>query len=65
MNQRAHSCLGGQDPDTRDLVRGNNSFAFDLYAQTRMGRSNLFLSPYSVFLALAMAYAGARGDTAR
>ena len=65
MNQRAHCCLGGHEPDRLDLVQGNNSFALDLYAQTRMGRSNLFLSSYSLSLALVMAYAGARGDTAR
>jgi len=46
------------------LVAGNSSFAFDLYQV--LGREqdgNLFYSPYSISLALAMTYAGARGET--
>lgn len=47
------------------VVAGNNRFALDLY-QELAGDSgeNLFLSPYSVSTALAMTYAGARGNTA-
>ncbi|MGO9916444.1 MAG: serpin family protein [Isosphaeraceae bacterium] len=48
----------------RALVQGNNSFALDLYAQLRRGEGNRFLSPFSISSALAMTYAGARGDTA-
>ena len=47
------------------LASGNNAFAFNLYRS--LGKSadgNLFISPYSVSQALAMAYAGAAGDTA-
>ena len=47
------------------LAAGNNAFAFNLYRS--LGDSadgNLFISPYSVSQALAMAYAGAAGDTA-
>jgi len=47
-----------------ELVNGNNMFAFDLYRQVRQGADNLFFSPYSISMALAMTYAGARGDTA-
>ena len=47
-----------------ELVNGNNTFAFDLYRQVRQGSDNLFFSPYSISMALAMTYAGARGDTA-
>ena len=48
----------------QELVRGNNAFALDLYQELRGEEGNLFFSPYSVSLALAMAYAGARGETA-
>jgi serpin B len=51
--------------DLSELVEGNTAFAFDLYqrlAEQQEGE-NLFYSPYSISLALAMTYAGARGDT--
>jgi serpin B len=46
------------------VVKGNNEFAFDLYGQLRTCNGNLFFSPSSVSTALAMTWAGARGDTA-
>ncbi len=48
-----------------ELVSGNNMFAFDLYRQIRGDHENLFFSPYSISVALAMTYAGARDETAR
>jgi serpin B len=51
--------------DLSELVEGNTAFAFDLYrllAEQQEGE-NLFYSPYSISLALAMAYAGARAET--
>jgi serpin B len=52
--------------DQEELVAGNSAFAFDLFhglaGQAPAG--NLFYSPYSVSLALAMTYAGAAGATA-
>jgi serpin B len=45
------------------LVEGNSAFAFNLYQQLRDEEGNLFYSPYSISLALAMTYAGARGET--
>jgi serpin B len=42
------------------LVAGNSAFAFDMYGELRDKEGNLFYSPYSISLALAMAYAGAR-----
>ena len=52
------------DPsDMRDLVAGNSAFAFDLYQTLSAEDGNLFYSPYSISLALAMTYAGARGET--
>src|SRR5215475_1422499 len=46
------------------IVKANNEFALNLYAATRQRRGNLFFSPYGIFSALAMVYAGARGETA-
>ncbi len=51
--------------DLESLVDGNSEFAFDLYQQLAKDNGNLFYSPYSLSLALAMTYAGARGETAR
>ncbi len=45
------------------LVEGNSAFAFDLYQQLRETDGNLFYSPYSISLALAMTYGGARSET--
>jgi len=51
------------EADLAELVAGNSAFAFDLYQAIRDGDGNLFYSPYSISLALAMTYAGARGET--
>jgi serpin B len=50
--------------DVKDLVKDNTEFALKLYGQLRTQEGNLFLSPYSISSALAMTYAGARGETA-
>src|SRR5262245_4520617 len=53
------------DPSATTVARDGNAFAVDLYGQLRSGQQgNLFLSPQSISTALAMTYAGARGDTA-
>ena len=49
--------------DLAALSSGNSAFAIDLYGALRRQEGNLFFSPYSISLALAMTYAGARGET--
>jgi serpin B len=46
------------------LVQSNTEFALALYDRLRTAEGNLFFSPYSISTALAMTYAGARGETA-
>jgi serpin B len=53
------------DSDYEALLEGNRRFALDLYQQLRGDDTrNLFYSPYSISVALAMTWAGARGNTA-
>jgi serpin B len=52
------------DSDLGELVSGNSAFTFALYRQISSGNENLFYSPYSISIALAMTYAGAQGQTA-
>ena len=47
------------------IVQSNNEFCFDLYGQLKSKKGNLFFSPYSISTALAMTYAGAKGETAK
>lgn len=51
------------EADVSTLVTGNNTFAFDLYRILKAEQANVFYSPYSISLALAMTYAGARNET--
>ena len=62
---RRETPLEVSGPELSDLVSGNSAFAFDLYQTLRDDEGNLFYSPYSISVALAMTYAGARGETER
>ncbi len=70
------NCFGAVDPnhtadgnDIKEAVAGNTNFAFALYGKLKddpnvtAPKGNLFFSPYSISTALAMTYAGARGNT--
>lgn len=46
------------------LVFDNTRFAIDMYELLSQEYTNVFFSPYSISLALAMTYAGAREETA-
>jgi serpin B len=65
----ASPCFGADKPaakqriDQQIVVEANNKFALELYAKLQARQGNLFFSPYSISTALAMAYAGARGQT--
>ena len=65
----AADCRAVDKPTAREktnkqlIVTGNNKFALELYAKLRSSEGNLFFSPYSISTALAMAHAGARGQT--
>jgi len=46
------------------VISAGNSFAFKLYKRLATGDGNVFFSPYSITVALAMTLEGARGGTA-
>jgi len=52
------------EADLALLIEGNSAFAFELYQALREEEGNLFYSPHSISVALAMTYAGARNQTA-
>ena len=47
------------------FAQGQNDFAFKLYKHLQGQPGNLFFSPFSIWTALAMVFAGARGETAK
>jgi serpin B len=58
------SAIGGKAMTDSEIVQGNNRFALDLHARLASQPGNLFVSPASLSIALAMTYSGARGETA-
>ena len=59
----------GLEAELKAAAQGNNAFGLELYAKLKGDENverqdgNLFFSPYSISTALAMTYAGARGET--
>lgn len=64
----AVNCANNDDPKVPEtkaaIAVGNNAFACTLYSELRNPGENIVFSPLSVRTALAMTYAGARGETA-
>lgn len=65
------SSTSGKDKTKNDrpeqahiVVEGNNWFALDIYLKLSEEKGNVFLSPWSIYSAMAMTYEGARGKTA-
>ena len=54
----------GSLPDAQTAATAIDAFGFDLYGKVAPGKGNLVFSPASIAIALAMADAGARGETA-
>ena len=63
-SDRERAAPSAGNADLAGLADGNSAFAFDLYRALRAQDGNLFYSPHSISLALAMTYAGAGGQTA-
>jgi len=57
--------LPGKQVTVQQVVEGNNAFGVELYKKlAEKEKGNLFFSPASIEMALAMTYAGGRGQTA-
>jgi len=64
-NQPRDTAPSVSDADKAQLAKDDTQFAIDLFNQVaKDDASNVFYSPYSISLALAMTYNGANGDTA-
>ena len=64
-SDKARLAASASQAGLQRLVAGNTQFALDLYRLVGDKGANVFYSPYSISLALAMTYAGARGQTAQ
>ena len=49
--------------ELRSFVRANSLLSLKLYDQFKLSSENLFFSPYSIIVSLAMLYGGANGET--
>ncbi len=56
-----------ENPNLQAVVSGNSQFAMELHQKISESAAdkNMFFSPFSISTALAMTYAGARGNTAQ
>lgn len=58
-------CGEENTPDINRAAKDNTEFALKIFQELSKGNENVFISPYSISSALAMTYAGARGNTAQ
>jgi serpin B len=58
-----HTLCAAPALESEAAAKAMNAFGVDLYGQIRKPDNNLIFSPYSISMCLAMAYAGARGNT--
>ena len=57
--------IAGEPWNAEDSIAGsNNAFGISLYKKLAEKEENIFFSPYSIDVAMAMTYAGAEGETA-
>ena len=60
-----HNATNTDPVNISQVVSGNNRFGVDLFDRlAQQDAENLIVSPFSISTAFAMAYAGARGETA-
>jgi serpin B len=64
MAKRSRKVKPYMNEEAVTVTQSFNSFAIDLYKQLAGNGDNIFFSPFSISIALAMTYAGAKGDTA-
>lgn len=60
----SESTINAESAEDYDIAAANNAFAFDMYSEiANTSEGNMFLSPYSIFTAMAMCYEGAESTT--
>lgn len=57
------STINADSVEEYDIATANNAFAFDMYSMIKSDAENIFISPYSIFTAMAICYDGAEGST--